>query len=767
MKHQLTGMLLLLTVMVACPAAASENRPGVVLDKSCSNNCSVRLQAYEGPWIDATVTSPFRGYTGKISYFPGEGIDFHVAAATSGQHYKLFVFREGGTRPLVHVQPSGLPATAVPTIADAEFGFTWETTALIPGSVTASWPSGYYLARLEPASTTSTQFDYGGEYVPFILKPATPSHGKILVQLPTNTWVAYNDRFGRSYYTEPRTFETSFHRPARRYWAWIYGAENDTVADVEGYYLRWLDHNGYSYDVVGNGDLEDTSILNTSNYRLLILLGHDEYWTHGMKDTVQSFVDNGGNVIVFASGAIYYQSRYEDNGNTSTCYKLTDYASQHDPLWNVDNSRVTTRFAWPPVDWPEAALIGLSYNYGGANIAGGPIGGYTVYYTNDWVFANTGLHNGDLVGQYPSLFDDILAQETDATYYGWWNGLPVPTNTATTQTPANFKILGVQVGNTLAPAVMGYYTTAQGATVFNTGTWDWWKGLFADDPRIVQITHNLLNQLTQGPTQPGIAHPTVYSHVFKQGHDNYSGTVDTSLNVDLPANNYGDSPTLELMHNRPSDKRVALIQFDVSSLPSAAEVVSAQMIVYPVSLAGGTELKVSGLPPSAHWNESQATWNSPDGQSAWPDGSATTGPSLDNEFIRVTHRPVGFEVTAQVQGWLADPGSNRGLALRGATRYDQNWAYTILTAASSEHPDQTLHPELAVTYRCALAGDVDPNGAVDVQDIQATAEHWNSLAGLPGSGYDARYDLDQDQDIDAADIQQVASQWGQSCLISD
>ena len=122
---------------------------------------------------------------------------------------------------------------------------------------------------------------------------------------------------------------------------------------------------------------------------------------------------------LFASGAVYYQARYEDNGDTLTCYKLTDYASQHDPLWNVDNSKVTTRFAWPPVDRPEAALIGLSYNYGGANAGGGAIGGYRVYYTNDWVFANTGLHNGDLIGQFSNIADDILAQETDATYYGW------------------------------------------------------------------------------------------------------------------------------------------------------------------------------------------------------------------------------------------------------------------------------------------------------------------------------------------------------------
>jgi hypothetical protein len=190
------------------------------------------------------------------------------------------------------------------------------------------------------------------------------------------------------------------------------------------------------------------------------------------------------------------------------------------------------------------------------------------------------------------------------------------------------------------------------------------------------------------------------------------------------------------------------------------------VVLYPLSLLDGNELKVSALQPSAQWNESVATWNSPDGQSPWPNASITDGPSLDNEFIRITQRPIGFEATSQVQAWRADPGANRGLALRGTTRYDQNWAYTTLTFASSNHPDVALHPELMVYYRCVLLGDVDSSGIVDTLDIQLIADHWNSFASFPGSGYDPLVDLDFDQDVDAVDIQLAASGWGQSCLVS-
>jgi hypothetical protein len=767
MNFRMVGLILTLLLVSATPAAAGEVAAGEASVQNCVSGCVTKQPIRGKPWTDDITTSPFSGYTGKLSYFPGEDIDFHVAAANPDQLYKLFVFREGNARPLVHAQLSNLPATVSPAIVDAEFGFTWETSALIPGLVTASWPSGYYLARLEPESVNSAQFDNTGEYIPFILKPVVPSSGKILVQLPTNTWLAYNDRLGRSYYTSPRTFEASFHRPQRHYWAWINGATPSTVADVEGYYLRWLDQNGFSYDVVGNSDIEDNAILTASNYRLLITLGHDEYWTHGMKGTVKDFVDDGGNLLLFASGAIYYQARFEDSGDTLTCYKITDYASEHDPLWNVNNSLVTTRFTFPPVDQPEAALIGLSYNYGGNNNGISAIGGYRVYQTDDWVFANTGLHNGDLIGLFSNVLDDILAQETDATYYTWSANLPVPYSTATTHTPANFKIVGIHVADSLPLAMMGYYTNDEGAMVFNVGTWDWWKGLFLNDPTIVQITHNVLARLTQGSIRPAIARPLVYQHIFKQGVNGYTGAADTTLNADSPASNFGSSPTLELWHDRLGNKRGALVKFDADSLPAVAEILSAQMVLYPLSLQDGGELKVGAMQPSAQWDEALASWNSPDGQSPWPGASATIGPNLDNEFIRVTQRPIGFEVTPQVQTWLTDPAANWGLALRGVTRYDQNWAYTTMTFASSDHPDVALHPELVVYYHCALTGDVDSNGIVDTQDIQSIAEHWNSFACVPGSGYDERYDLDHDQDIDTVDIQLAASQWGQSCFISN
>jgi len=41
------------------------------------------------------------------------------------------------------------------------------------------------------------------------------------------------------------------------------------------------------------------------------------------------------------------------------------------------------------------------------------------------------------------------------------------------------------------------------------------------------------------------------------------------------------------------------------------------------------------------------------------------------------------------------------------------------------------------------------------------ANHWDTSLGDPG--YDPRYDLDDDEDIDVVDVMLVAAHWGEKC----
>ena len=62
---------------------------------------------------------------------------------------------------------------------------------------------------------------------------------------------------------------------------------------------------------------------------------------------------------------------------------------------------------------------------------------------------------------------------------------------------------------------------------------------------------------------------------------------------------------------------------------------------------------------------------------------------------------------------------------------------------------------------CALFGDVDNDGDVDVKDVMLVAGCWRCRS--EDTCYDESYDLDKDGDIDVVDIMLVSAHWGDTC----
>jgi hypothetical protein len=380
-------------------------------------------------------------YCGATSCVPGEILRFHLSGEPDGT---VAVSNALDGRVLLQDKVSGA---------------LWKL--VIP----AGWPSSVYRARFAPGD-----FD-----VYFVVRASRPS-SPIVVSIPFATWLAY-DRSGVPgeglYYAEQpdRAARVSFDRP------WC----GPPPERWEEGLLRWLAPAGYTVDYCSNLDLHDPI---DPSYRLLVINGHDEYWSWEMRDSAETFARQGGNIAIFAGNTCYWQARFEDNRRTMVCYR----DAVADPV--PDRSRVTVEWSSAVVNRPESSLTGMSYRYGAG--AWGPYMGmmketsYTARFGDHWVFDGTGVSDGSSFGL------GAVGYETDATPFSECDGVPLADN-------SDFVILATadlrhwRAYGQGGFATMGIFELGQGK-VFNAATVSWGNTL--GDPVVERVTRNVLNRLS-------------------------------------------------------------------------------------------------------------------------------------------------------------------------------------------------------------------------------------------------------------------------------
>jgi hypothetical protein len=233
----------------------------------------------------------------------------------------------------------------------------------------------------------------------------------------------------------------------------------------------------------------------------IVECSHDEYWSKEMRDNVEAFVKNGGNVVVFSGNICWWQVRFEDDDRTMVSYR----SAEEDPMNGVNNSRVTTNWRDAPVSRPENQMTGVSFNHGGGwydpTTGPRPAVGYCVQLSQHWFFAETGLNNNGEFGKE----NLIVGYEADGAEFSEQAG--VRRLTEQDGTLANFVILatadlsGWAKGTNWAGydnkgcATMGMYQ--ENGVVFTAATTDWVWSLNALNPVVSQITLNVLQRRQQ------------------------------------------------------------------------------------------------------------------------------------------------------------------------------------------------------------------------------------------------------------------------------
>lgn len=449
-RRLLTWLIAVATALVGAPAALAAN-------PIQAENANPGDSYWTAALSDSSGSPAIEGYAGATSVRPGGSLDLHVSTA-SANRYRIEISRLGwygglgGRRlgclvgstldPMCTSDKNGTSPAPAPALDTGEIDAGWRTTDRL--TIPPDWTTGYYLAVFRITSGPSA-----GKtgFTPFIVQAPVGDRAAILVQVPSNTWQAYNTWGGEDLYTSPRAVKVSFNRP------YSYGF----LFDWEYPLIRYLERGGWdiSYATDDDVDADPAALL---DHKLDMTAGHDEYWTKAMRDGWEAARAAGVNLAFMGANTGYWQVRYEDGQRTMVSYKGTP-----DP--DPDRTEQTTEFRSLATPRPECELEGVEYQ-GGDNP-----GMYLNYTANpavagDQWFDGSGLTPG-------SVLSGLGGYEVDAVVPGCH--LP-PITPLLSYSGAPFK-----AG---APTHMDAvrYTACSGAEVFAAGSlqfaWglDSWRG---------------------------------------------------------------------------------------------------------------------------------------------------------------------------------------------------------------------------------------------------------------------------------------------------
>ena len=454
-------------------------------------------------------------YSDRLSYQAGDEIQLHVS--TTAVKYSVEIARVGARQSVVWQQRDMSGTRHATPDSASTHGCGWPVAIRIP--VSKSWKSGYYAVTLV-GTEKSDRVVRGDAF--FVVRASHPgANASILLQLSTNTYNAYNNWGGPCLYESgPLPLQgarVSFQRPMVRGFLTKPNTELSRWAPYAGWhnwertFVSWAEQAGYRVEYAVNADLEQRPEM-LNDYRLVLSVGHDEYWSAPMRDHLERFIANGGNVAFFSGNVCYWQVRFEDDGRAMVGYKFNFKQDPH--FQRKDYALVSTLWSNKLISRPENELTGVSFNYGGYHRFGSVprgAGGYTIHRPDHWIFQGTDLKWGDVLGTEHK----IVGYECDGCRFVLKNGRPVPTHED--GTPSSFEIVASAPARlwdsdlkfasqslfgddehhnlfTHGAAVMGVYT--QGGTVFTTGCTEWSRGLAGKDPLVDRITRNVLDRLS-------------------------------------------------------------------------------------------------------------------------------------------------------------------------------------------------------------------------------------------------------------------------------
>ncbi len=363
--------------------------------------------------------------------------------------------------------------------------------------VAAPQRSGLYYFHTRTASGRAFAF-------PWVVAPSSPQ-SPVAVLASNITWNCYNNFGGRSNYihasTLPEVPVVNSRQEIARYtdpkfqsWGWdsyaplsferpepindisldeqitdpIEGRAACHIAPAEWRLIGWLEREGFAHDLYSETQLH-AGVLDLSQYKVLIISTHPEYWTQTMYDRVKQWVfHEGGRLMYLGGNGVNCEVTLHDN-NTMTV--------QNGVMTSLWPEGIGAESRLGKQHESEANLLGVVFTPSGI-MTGAP---YRVVDSVHWCFEGTGLKNGDTFGEkslHRRCPGGASGHETDKI---------------SASSPKNTRLLAKGLNPDDGGAEMVIFDTESGGGTFSVGSITWPSSIPIDD-NVSRITANVLRR---------------------------------------------------------------------------------------------------------------------------------------------------------------------------------------------------------------------------------------------------------------------------------
>jgi Domain of unknown function (DUF4082)/Bacterial Ig-like domain/Bacterial Ig domain len=475
-----------------------------------------------GPGEGTTI----QGFADPFSVNIGQAINFKIESPASA--YAIDIYRMGyyggdGARLIASITPSisvskNQPACNTNTVTGLVDCGNWGVSAT--WNVPATVVSGVYFAHIyrTDGSTDENQ-------IPFVVTN-NASTSAVVFMTSDETWQAYNDWGGYSLYTgsatgspwccttlDPgRAVQVSYNRP--------FATRFDTPGGQDFFFasefpmIEFLEKNGYNVSYVSQAGVSASGgAAMLEQHKVLVNVGHSEYWDPGDRANITAARDAGVNLAFFTGNMMWWKTRWAasqyagEANRTLISYKESLDNAQTDPgdppTWTGEWR--DPRFS-PPGDGgqPENALTGQLWFVNCCSYANQ----VQYAYSKLQIWRNTAVANLQ-PGQTYTMPGETLGYEWDSDVDNGFRPGGEIDMSKTCETVSQLLLdYREDIGTGQACNSLTLYRAASGALVFDAGTVQWSWGLDSNhdgdsnnppDPVMKQATVNLLADMGTQP----------------------------------------------------------------------------------------------------------------------------------------------------------------------------------------------------------------------------------------------------------------------------